>query len=156
MPWQSSDYTIYMTNLLCAVPKAAVYRTGWDHHRSLLCGILSLRPVLQPARDLTRPFCLSAIRFSSCRKPTSEGTSGSCCLAFLIPDQPFIYNGTLISVAPCGAEQIWKRQRGAEEVLTCEGGRDIEAKQKNLQSAETRCFFSLMHSQLEVSTEWYR
>lgn len=93
----------------------------------LLCGILSQKPVSQPAGDLTRPFCQSAIRIGSCRKTTSEGTSGSRCLAALIPDQPFIYNATLLSVPPRRAMQIWQQQRGARGVVTCQGP-DIEVK----------------------------
>lgn len=84
----------------------------------LLCGILPQKPVSQPAGDLTRPFCRSAIRIGSCQKTTSEGTSGSCCLASLIPNQPFIYNTTLVSAPPRRSAQIWEQQR----VATCDGG----------------------------------
>lgn len=93
----------------------------------LLCGILSQKPVSQPAGDLTRPFRRSTIRISSCRKTTSEGTLGSCCLVALIPNQPFIYNATLISVPPRSAVQIWEQQQGARGDVTCDQGQVEES-----------------------------
>ncbi|MEQ2210558.1 hypothetical protein XENOCAPTIV_015572 [Xenoophorus captivus] len=76
------------------------------------------RPDLFPSQPeiFTRPFCLNAIRLSSCQKTTSKGAFGSCCcLAVLIPDQPFISNSTLASVPCCHAEQIWEQRRGVQE-----------------------------------------
>ncbi len=88
----------------------------------LLCGILSQKPVSQPAGDLTRPFCRSAIRIGSCREKTaSEGTSGSRRLAALIPNQRFIYNSTLVFAPPRHSAQIWERRRGARGAVTCDG-----------------------------------
>lgn len=103
---------------------------------------LSQRPVSQPAADLTTTFCRSAIRIGRCLKTTSEGTFGSLCLACLIPEQLFIYNGTLVFAPPCRAEQIWgQRRKGAKTCDIC-WRPQIEAKQRSLQSAEIGCFFS--------------
>lgn len=72
--------------------------------------------------DLTTTFCRSAIRIGRCLKTTSEGTFGSLCLACLIPEQLFIYNGTLVFAPPCRAEQIWGQRREAQRLVTFAGG----------------------------------
>lgn len=110
----------------------------------LLCGILYQKPVLQPDRDLTRLFCRSAIRISSCWETTSEGTFGIRRLDALIPNQQFIYNATLVSMPRRLSVKIRKQWRGAKRVLKWQGP-DPEDKWRNFQSAEMGS-----HSQLEV------
>lgn len=74
-----------------------------------------------------------------------------CCLAALIPDQPFIYNAhtRLCASSTCGADLGAGRR-----VVTCERRPDIEAKWRNLQSAETGCCYFFPDALTSWSEHW--
>lgn len=92
---------------------------------------LSSSFVVSCPRNLFLGSCWECYRVGSCWKPASEGTSGSCHMAALIPKQSFIRHATLFQCSwkTCG---IW-------------GGPNMEAKVLKLDVSLSR-----MHSQLEA------